>query len=254
MRFLNKKYTSTHKICATTGCVRDYECNEISCYSKKADGNIGIAISGNFILENLSLDYCEQNNIEVVRSNTKYGPYGNVLSIPGKTYTMVFPLRIGVENVFTAFDMVFKGVGQTQRSNNDILIDNKKMCGMGVTKNQIVVIGSLESPPEFIKNIYSQRFLDYSNKIPPIERIGGYNDFTQTPVSLLEFLNLIKTSISSVSGMQIDEIEDVDGDNEFVPVEYLDRVKTQKWLKSTDYKSISLEELIRLKRERANNV
>lgn len=248
MKFLNKKFTSTHKICATTGYIRDTACEDISCYSKKDNCNIGIAISGNFILENLDMDYCKNNNIEVVRSNINYGPYGNVLSIPGRTYTIIFPLEVGIENVKSAFNAVFSTVGTTSFSNNDILIGDKKMCGMAITKNQIVVIGSMESPPDYIKNIYSKRFLDYSNKMPPIDRIGGFNDFATSKILLTEFLNLVKNALAGTIG--ISEIEEVDGDSEFVPQEYLDKFKAQDWLNKTDYHSLSLEELLRLKEER----
>ena len=250
MRFLNKKYSTTYKICATTGYVRDTECSDIACYSKKDDGSIGMAISGNFILENLDMEYCKNNNIEVVRSNTNYGPYGNVLSIPQKTYSIIFPAQIGLANIKTAFNTFFSTVGTTSFSNNDILIGDKKMCGMAVTKNQIVVIGSLESPPDYIANIYSQRFLDYSNKTAPIDRIGGFNSFAKTPSTLDNFLNLIKTALSDISGIEISEIKNIDGDSETIPQEYLDKFQTEEWLNKTDYHSLMLEELLRLKEER----
>lgn len=250
MRFISEKFSSTHRICAKTAYIRDTVCEDISCYSKKDKGNVGIAISGNFILENLNLQYCKDNNIEVVRSSVNYGPYGNVLSIPGTTYTIGFPLKIGLENVLKVFESVFSTIGQTERTKNDILLNCKKLCGCAVTKNMIVVIGSLNTVPEIVSNIYSKRFLDYSNKIAPIERIGGFNDFSNKAITLDEFLVLIKNSLYTVCGLLTEEIKNIDGDTENVSQEYLDKFSSLEWLNKVDYKSLDVTELERIKQER----
>lgn len=217
MNIVIKRYLNTHDITRATAFTRTSgDMSDIIIVVKKAEGKTGIAVSADFLEENLDAEFCAKNDIEVSRSSVNYGSFGNVLSVPEVTFAILFPFRDGITvmKINEVFLDIFSILGEIKRENNDFLIDGKKLMGMAVYPGQLVAIGSLYSFSEDIDNIYSDYFRENSGKVMPSERVIGYNTLAPEPINIRGFAFLMREAFNRVTDINIDEVLEIDGDSE----------------------------------------
>ena len=214
-RFLNLTDMTRH-----SAQLRENVADDIVIITKKAEGRIGIAISENFLLSNFNAAYCNENDIEIsLATNAKFGPYGNILSIPGATYTMLFPMaedRVKYYEFIEVFTDIFSKIGNAEFVKNDFVIGDKKLmgCWFNPEKTQISAISSLGNVSKDIDNIYSDSFRENAGKIMPSDRVLGYNDIAKDKIDIVGMAQLMKEAFNRLTDIHIDKIIEVDGDIE----------------------------------------
>lgn len=185
-------FTELQDITNYTQFIRETGTNDVVIIIKKSTGRIGLAISGNFIDKGLNQDYIEQNNIDIQRSYVNYGEYGNVLSIPDITFTVIFPMdtpeQFTKPYIEASLVRLFNCSPPTG-GHNDFMVGDRKVLGRSIfnQSNQYLVIGSMTRISSDIDNIYSQEWRESGKEIPS-KRIEGYRESANLPdATIIEF-------------------------------------------------------------------
>lgn len=208
-------FTELSNITNYTQFTRESGTDDVIIIIKKSTGRIGLAISGNFIDDGLNQEYIEQNNIDIQRSHVNYGEYGNVLSIPEVTFTVIFPMDTPeqfTKPYIEASLMRLFNCSPPTGGHNDFMVDDRKVLGRSIfyQSNQYLVIGSMSRVSSDIDNIYSQEWRESGKEIPSL-RIEGYNESKgRNDLTILNFAQDLKFRMNEQLKNTIQKINVID--------------------------------------------
>lgn len=224
MKISIRYFSNLTGIVSHTQGLRENGTDDVVIVTKKSDASVGLAVSGDFLDTNLNQEYIAQHNVEIARSQVNYGAYGNVLSIPGVTFTVVIPMetkeQFSKEYVEAAYVRLFGGADKVSKEGNDFTLGGRKCLGTAIFQDcgQHVAIGCLSRVGEDIDGFYSPAWRE-GGKALPSKRIEGYREATGDENATIEdFAQALKFRMNeqlkgTVTEIEVIEMEGGEGDD-----------------------------------------